>query len=95
MSNGEILRKLADLRSFLDSAINSVAVGNRSISQLFADAASDSSLGYLYAVKAMEADSHVGKVRARRILEDLGLDETTRIGELSPSQVESILAEVA
>ena len=95
MSHGEVLRELADLRSCLDAAIDSVATGKRSIGQLFADAVSDSSIGYLYAVKAMEADSRVGKVRARRILEDLGLGETTRISELSPNQVDAILAEVA
>jgi len=42
----------------------------------------------------MEADPRVGKVRARRILEELGLGETTRISELSPEHVAKIVAEV-
>ena len=95
MSHGEVLRELAELRSMLDSAISAIAAGDQSIGGVFADAARDSSLGYLYAVKAMEADPRVGKVRARRILEELGLGETTRISELSPEHVAQIVAEVA
>lgn len=95
MSHGEVLQELANLRSSLDSAIDSVASGSRSIGEVFAAASTNSSLGYLYAVKAMEADPRVGKVRARRILEELGLGETTRISELSADQVAKIVAEVA
>ena len=95
MSHGEVLQELADLRSSLDSAIDSVASGSHSIGEVFAAASTNSSLGYLYAVKAMEADPRVGKVRARRILEELGLGETTRISELSADQVAKIVAEVA
>ena len=95
MSHGEVLQQLADLRSELDSAIDSIAAGSRSIGEVFAAATSNSSLGYLYAVKAMEADPRVGKVRARRILHELGLGETTRISELSSEQVAKIVAEVA
>jgi len=94
MSHGEVLQQLAELRSSLDSAIGSIAAGNRSIEEVFTDAVRDSSLGFLYAVKAMEADPRVGKVRARRILEELGLGETTRISELSPEHVAKIVAEV-
>ena len=95
MSQGEVLRKLAELRTSLDAAIGAVAAGSRSIGDVFAAATTDSSLGYLYAVKAMEADPRVGKVRARRILEELGLGETTRISELAPEHVAKIVAEVA
>lgn len=95
MSRGEVLEQLAQLRTVMDVTIASVADGARSVADVLAVGGHDSAVGYLYAVKVLEADPRVGKVRARRILDDLGLGETTRISELTAEQVASIVAEVA
>lgn len=95
MSRGEVLQQLAQIRSAMEATIAAVASGDRSVAQVFAVAHEDSSVGFLYAVKVLEADPRVGKVRARRILEDLRLGETTRISELSTEHMASIVAEVA
>ena len=95
MSQGEVLRELAELRASLDATIHQIEVGSRTIAEVFSDARENSAIGYLYAVKAMEADPRVGKVRARRILEELGLLETTRISDLSPAHLAKIVTEVA
>ncbi|MFM8867807.1 MAG: hypothetical protein ACKOFZ_05925 [Ilumatobacteraceae bacterium] len=95
MPRGEVLEELAQLRSSMDATIATVASGDRSVAEVFAAAEHDSAVGYLYAVKVLEADPRVGKVRARRVLDDLGLGETTRISDLGAERVASILAEVA
>ncbi|MEN9300801.1 MAG: hypothetical protein RLZZ254_582 [Actinomycetota bacterium] len=95
MSRGEVLEQLAQLRSAMDVTIVSVADGAASVADVLAAGRHDAAVGYLYAVKVLEADPRVGKVRARRILDDLGLGETTRIRELSSAQASSIVAEVA
>ena len=94
MSRGAVLEKLARVRATLDVTIESIASGATSIAQVFA-AADDPTIRHLYAVKAMEADPRVGKVRARRMLGDLGLGETVRIGDLTTAQMAAITAGVA
>ena len=56
MSQGEVLRELAELRASLDATIHQIEVGSRTIAEVFSDARENSAIGYLYAVKAMEAD---------------------------------------
>jgi ribosomal protein S13 len=46
----------------------------------------------VYVVKALEAESSVGKVRARRIMADLGIAERCNIGSLTTQQVEQLKA---
>jgi ribosomal protein S13 len=46
----------------------------------------------VYVVKALEAESSVGKVRARRIMADLGIAERCNIGSLTTKQVEQLKA---
>jgi len=95
MSRGEVLERLAQLRSSMDATIATVASGERSVAQVLAAAGNDSAVDYLYAVKVLEADPRVGKVRARRMLDTLGLGETTRISELTAEHITAIVAEVA
>ena len=66
-------------RSFLD--VISLAESNRSAAE-----------SYVYVVKALEAESSVGKVRARRIMADLGIAERCNIGSLTTQQVEQLKA---
>jgi ribosomal protein S13 len=46
----------------------------------------------VYVVKALEAESSVGKVRARRIMADLDIAERCNIGSLTTQQVEQLKA---
>jgi ribosomal protein S13 len=46
----------------------------------------------VYVVKALEAESSGGKVRARRIMADLGIAERCNIGSLTTQQVEQLKA---
>jgi ribosomal protein S13 len=46
----------------------------------------------VYVVKALEAEPSIGKVRARRIMTDIGIAERCNIGSLTPNQVEQLKA---
>jgi ribosomal protein S13 len=41
-------------------------------------------------VKALEAEPSIGKVRARRIMADIGIAERCNIGSLTAHQVEQL-----
>jgi len=43
-------------------------------------------------VKALEAESSVGKVRARRIMADIGIAERCNIGSLTTEQIDHLQA---
>ena len=78
--NANLCQQIASgQRSFLD--VISLAESNRSAAE-----------SYVYVVKALEAESSVGKVRARRIMADLGIAERCNIGSLTTQQVEQLKA---
>lgn len=66
-------------RTFLD--VISLSESNRSAAE-----------SYVYVVKALEAESSIGKVRARRIMADLNIAERCNIGSLTTQQVEHLKA---
>lgn len=87
MSNAEVLRELAGFRAAMDAVIAQVSSGTATIDQVLARSAAEPAVAYLYAVKVLEADPRVGKVKARRLMEELGGGETTKIGALTPDQI--------
>lgn len=91
MSSAEILRELAVFRAAMDAVISNVAGGVTTVDEVFRRRDSEPAISYLYAVKVLEADQRVGKVRARRLIAELGGRETTKISDLTPVQVDDIL----
>lgn len=69
--------------------INEIANGSLSVAQVMSMGDDDQT--YVYVVKALEAVPGIGKVRARRILEELGVGEQMRLGDLSASQRERVI----
>lgn len=69
--------------------INEIANGSLSVAQVMS--MGDDDRTYVYVVKALEAVPGIGKVRARRILEELGIGEQVRLGDLSASQRERVV----
>jgi hypothetical protein len=92
MSSAEVLQELAGFRAAMDAVIADVSRGDTTIAEVMARRASEPAISYLYVVKVIEADERIGKVKARRLIEELGGGETTKIGDLTPTQVEEILA---
>jgi hypothetical protein len=93
MSTSEVFRDLEHLRASLDATIAAVASGALPFAELLA--VDDDDRTYLYVVKALEVLDGVGKVRARRILDVVGLQENVRVSELSPLQRKALLEAIA
>ena len=83
---------LTELRQEIANLCQQIASGQRSFLDVISLAESNRSAAesYVYVVKAMEAESSVGKVRARRIMADLGIAERCNIGSLTTQQVEQL-----
>ena len=85
---------LTELRQEIANLCQQIASGQRSFLDVISLAESNRSAAesYVYVVKALEAESSVGKVRARRIMADLGIAERCNIGSLATQQVEQLKA---
>lgn len=83
---------LTELRQEIANLCQQIASGQRSFIDVISLAESNRSAAesYVYVVKALEAESSVGKVRARRIMADLGIAERCNIGSLTTQQVEQL-----
>ena len=85
---------LTELRQEIAYLCQQIASGQRSFIDVISLAESNRSAAesYVYVVKALEAESSVGKVRARRIMADLDIAERCNIGSLTTQQVEQLKA---
>lgn len=88
MPDTDVLRELEQLRSRLDDTLRQVAGRELSLETLLT-AVDDRS--HLYVVKVIEVLDGVGKVRARRLLDELDLSETVRIAELTVGQRQALI----
>jgi hypothetical protein len=85
---------LTELRQEIANLCQQIASGQRSFIDVISLAESNRSAAesYVYVVKALEVESSVGKVRARRIMADLDIAERCNIGSLTTQQVEQLKA---
>ena len=87
----EVLARVAKLRNDLESVISGVAAGSVTLAQVFERSSVDAVCGFVYLVKIAESVPGIGKVRARRVLEEFGLGERTRVSEVSASVRDSLV----
>jgi hypothetical protein len=71
-------------RLAIRNIIEQVRSGDLDLPQAFAAADGDELTGRCFAVKVLEAVPGIGKVRARRTMEALGIDEGIWIRDVSP-----------
>ena len=67
--------RAAQARQAIADVVGAVRSGELDLAGAFAQAESDPLTGRCFAVKVFEAVPEIGKVRARRTMADLGLDE--------------------
>ena len=79
----------------MEGTIAAVASGSVNVTEVIAEWRHLAHVRYLYAVKVLEADERIGKVRARRLMDIVGGEETTRIGALTDGQISDILERLA
>ena len=89
----EVLARATKLRNDIDALIASVVDGSVTLAQVFERSGSDMVCGFVYVVKIAEVVPGIGKVRARRALEEHGLGERTRVSEV-PASVRETLSKV-
>ena len=85
---------LTELRQEIASLCQQIALGHRSFVDLISlsESSRTAAESYVYVVKALEAGSSIGKVRARRIMTDIGIAERCNISSLTANQVEQLKA---
>ena len=66
-------------------------MGSTSLKELFDMAETDEVVGKMKMLAVLESLPGVGKVKARRIMEDIGISETRRVRGLGAQQREALL----
>ena len=71
----EAFERAAEARNAIASVVDRVRSGELSLQEAFIEADEQPLIGRCFAVKVFEAVPEIGKVRARRTMEEVGLDE--------------------
>jgi hypothetical protein len=70
--------------------INSFNLEDENFNNLLRDAVSNSKINSIRVHKLLTENGHIGKVKTMRFLNDIGLDENTKIYELDNSSIDKI-----
>ena len=74
-----------ELRVAMNKVLEQIANGDRSLS-LILQPSDELPLNQLYVVKVLESFSHIGKIRARQVLDALQISHKHKIGVLNQEQ---------
>jgi hypothetical protein len=85
------LEKAAQARRVRAELKEKLKMGSLALPQLLADAEKDDIVGKMKVLAVLEALPGVGKVKARRTMEEIGISETRRIRGLGEQQKKSLL----
>ncbi|HEX2275216.1 MAG TPA: integration host factor, actinobacterial type [Acidimicrobiales bacterium] len=85
------LAKAADARRQRAELKEKLKMGSVSLSELLAQADGDEVVGKMKVVAVLESLPGVGKVRARRLMEELKIAESRRVRGLGAQQREALL----
>ena len=89
------LEKAAAARRLRAELKEKLKMGSTTLKELLDTAERDEVVGKMKVVTVLESLPGVGKVRARRLMEDIGISETRRVRGLGAQQRESLLKEFA
>ncbi len=70
-------------------------MGSLSLSELLAQAEGNETIGKMKVLSVLEALPGLGKVKARRMMEEIGISESRRVQGLGVNQREALLRETA
>jgi hypothetical protein len=86
------LEKAAEARRARAELKERLKMGSVSLAELFERAKSDEVVGKLKVLALLESLPGIGKVKARRVMEDIGISETRRVQGLGEQQRKALLA---
>jgi hypothetical protein len=89
------LEKAAAARKARAEIKERLKMGSLSLSELFELADSNETVGKIKVLALLESLPGVGKVKARRVMEDIGIAETRRVQGLGAQQRAKLLEEFA
>lgn len=89
------LQKAAAARRQRAELKEKLKMGSTSLRELLDSAESDDVVGKMKVVTVLESLPGVGKVRARRLMEQMNISDTRRVRGLGTQQRESLLREFA
>lgn len=88
------LAKAAEARAARAALKERLKLGSLSLADALKQADSDDTVGKLKVVALLESLPGVGKVKARRIMEDVGIADSRRVKGLGPQQRSSLLEQL-
>jgi hypothetical protein len=88
------LQKAAEARTARAELKEKLKMGSVTLSEALGKSESDDVIGKLKVVSLLESLPGVGKVKARRIMEDIGISETRRVRGLGPQQRQALLEQL-
>lgn len=89
------LEKAAAARRGRAELKEKLKMGNTSLQELFDQAGSDDLVGKMKVLSVLESLPKLGKVKARRLMEDVGISETRRLQGLGGNQRRKLLDKLA
>lgn len=85
------LAKAAAARRLRAELKEKLKMGSLSLAELFAQAGQDDIVGKMKVLAVLESMPGLGKVKARRLMEEIGISETRRLQGLGDNQRKSLL----
>jgi DNA uptake protein ComE-like DNA-binding protein len=86
------IEKAAEARKVRAELKERLKMGSVDLAEVFTKAESDDIVGKLKVLALLESLPGVGKVKARRIMEDIGISDTRRVRGLGDQQRKALLA---
>jgi hypothetical protein len=87
----QALAKAAAARRARAELKEKLKMGSVTLAELFADAATDEHIGGMKVLAVIESLPGVGKVKARRTMEEIGIADTRRVRGLGEQQKRALL----
>jgi signal recognition particle GTPase len=85
------LKKAGEVRAARAELKEKLKMGSVTLADVLKQADSDEVVGKLKVLSLLESLPGVGKVKARRLMDDIGISETRRVKGLGPQQRQALL----
>ena len=82
--------EILNIKQERNNFINSFNLEYENFNNLLREAVSNSKINSIRVHKLLTENGHIGKVKTMRFLNDIGLDENTKIYELENSSIDKI-----
>lgn len=88
------LRKAGEVRAARAELKEKLKMGSVTLADVLKQADTDDVVGKLKVLSLLESLPGVGKVKARRLMEEIGISESRRVKGLGPQQRQSLLEQL-